>query len=372
VADNILLVPKGFFGDILLITPALDALKQSDPANVVTLVCAPPVEAFARGIPGVDQVLVFDRNGRHAGWRGVARFAEELRACRFTRAYSFHRSPRTSFLLYRAQIPNRTAFADSQLGFLYTERVPKCGHLHDVVRNLQLVRSALSKAVQDTIGQLADTESGSLGLNQEVSSFGRLRVPLIDREKLSESVKRLVSSGEPYLVLAPGSAWATKRWYADGYREVAQTVHKRGLRVVVVGSAQEQALCRSVAAGLSVDNLCGETSVSDLVALIGGASALVCNDSLALHIASATQTPTVAVFCATTPRFGFGPWQNRAVTVEKEGLYCKPCHRHGSHSCPNGTKACMTEVKGGDVVSALDRLGITGRISKIDRCSNAL
>ncbi len=371
MAENILLVPKGFFGDILLITPVIDALRESNPANRISIVCVPQAEAFARGLPGIDRVIVFDRRGRHAGWKGTACFAEELRALAFTRAYAFHRSPRTSYLLYRAKIPNRTAFVDAKLAFLYTERISKSHHFHDVLRNLQLVSGALSTAVRAKIDQLVLGETGG-ELCPVTGPFGRLRVPTVEQDALSEPVRAIVSAGEPYVVLAPGSAWATKRWHADGYRHVARTLSARGMRVVVVGAAQERDLCDTVAADVAVDNICGQTSVSDLVGLIGAANALVCNDSLALHIASATQTPTVAIFCATTPRFGFGPWQNQAVVLEKEGLYCKPCHRHGSHSCPNGTKACMTEVKAGDVVRALDQLAIKFNGSRRSGCSNAL
>jgi heptosyltransferase-2 len=112
-----------------------------------------------------------------------------------------------------------------------------------------------------------------------------------------------------------------------------------------------------VADGLAgVQNLCGETSLLDLVELIRGASVVVCNDSVALHIASATQTPVVVVFCSTSPRFGFGPWGTEARILEKDGLFCKPCSRHGRRVCPNGTNACMTGVTSSQVVQAVCQL----------------
>jgi len=69
---------------------------------------------------------------------------------------------------------------------------------------------------------------------------------------------------------------------------------------------------------------------------------LVCNDSMALHMGSALKTPTVVIFCATSPSFGFGPWKNpKAIIVEEHSLACKPCRRHGSMTCPESTNACM-------------------------------
>jgi heptosyltransferase-2 len=73
---------------------------------------------------------------------------------------------------------------------------------------------------------------------------------------------------------------------------------------------------------------------------------------MALHMASAFRIPTVAVFCATAPEFGFGPWENpESVVVQDATLPCKPCGRHGSNRCPNGTEACMT-IDANEVINA--------------------
>jgi heptosyltransferase-2 len=65
----------------------------------------------------------------------------------------------------------------------------------------------------------------------------------------------------------------------------------------------------------------------------------------------------VAVFCATCPSFGFGPWQNpRAVVVEKQGLDCKPCSRHGGPRCPTGTRACMDGLPPEAVIAAAEEV----------------
>lgn len=89
---------------------------------------------------------------------------------------------------------------------------------------------------------------------------------------------------------------------------------------------------------------------------VKNAKLVICNDSMALHMAFAFKIPTVAVFCATSPEFGFGPWENRAIVVEKKGLVCKPCHRHGKQICPEGTEACMKELSHMEVIYAASNL----------------
>ena len=54
-------------------------------------------------------------------------------------------------------------------------------------------------------------------------------------------------------------------------------------------------------------NAAGALSLLGFVAAVGMARAVVVNDSATLHVASANDTPTVALFASTVPRFGFGP-----------------------------------------------------------------
>lgn len=350
MATNVLLVPKGFLGDILLTSPVPEALKLSDPDAKITVLCSPKLAEFVARDPLIDDVLVLDRTNEFAGWKGLKSFAKLVRERGFDRAYSFHQSPRTALLLWMAEVPDRVGYAGSLLSFLYTRRVIKTARLHEVVRNLELVKDDLGGLVREEVDQLMRFGPS------HASSFGQLRVPPVDDLLVSDRVRQICEEQKPYVVLAPGSAWETKRWHAEGFREVAAKLMQQGYRVVLTGAPSDAGVCVDVAQGLSVANLCGETSMDDLVALVKWSRAVVCNDSMTLHIASALQVPTVVVFCATSPKFGFGPWKNRAVVVEKHDLFCKPCRRHGSRRCPTGTNACMTGVSAGEVLEALRSL----------------
>jgi heptosyltransferase-2 len=355
---NILLIPKGFFGDILLMTPTLSALSRSQPTSSITVLCTPATAEFVRRDPLVSDVIVYDRRKEHRGFSGLRAFAAALKERQFDVAYTFHASPRTALLLKLARIPERVGYAGSLLGFLYTRRVPKKIGVHDVLRTIDLIKDELDDVSRNQFERLC--------LNpDDHAPWADLRFPQSDGTVLSERVSSITAGGEPYVVLSPGSAWPTKQWDADGFREVAKSYRGRGVRVVIVGAKADLPTARRVSEGLDVDDLCGETSLAELIALIHGAACVVCNDSLALHICSATKTPVVVIFCATSPRFGFGPWRNRSVVLEKGDLFCKPCHRHGSRSCPTGTRLCMTGVSPTEVVCAVDGfLGEMGSRSK--------
>lgn len=345
---KILLIPKGFLGDILLTTPVIAALVRANPAIQVTVMCTPSTAEFVRRDPLVHDVIVYDRRSVHKGWRGLKAFAQVLKDRSFDTAYSFHRSPRTAILLKLSGISERVGYSDSYLGFLYTRTVVKRAEWHEVLRSISLVAHELDEVSHKQFLRLSDS-------SHENIPWADLRVPEVVEDTLSSRVVQIIHGEAPYIVLSPGSAWETKRWDARGFRSVAETYLERGLRVVVVGAPKDAAACAIVSEGLAVDNLCAETSLEELIALIRSASCVVCNDSLALHLCSATKTPVVVVFCATSPLFGFGPWRNKATSLEKKDLFCKPCHRHGGRSCPTGTRLCMTGVSAEEVVCAIDR-----------------
>jgi heptosyltransferase-2 len=84
-----------------------------------------------------------------------------------------------------------------------------------------------------------------------------------------------------------------------------------------MGGPGDAAVNQRVADGLDVIDLAGKTSISDAMSIVQQAKLVVCNDSMSLHMASAFKVPTVAVFCATSPALGFGPWKNNARVVGK-------------------------------------------------------
>ena len=97
--------------------------------------------------------------------------------------------------------------------------------------------------------------------------------------------------------------------------------------------------------------LAGRTDLGTLVAVIDRLALLVANDSAPMHVACARGVPVVAVFCATTPALGYGPYGPRATVVEAD-LACRPCARHGGTRCPRGTDDCMHLVPPAAVLAA--------------------
>lgn len=335
--SRILVVQTSYLGDVVLSTPVFAALKRQWPAAALTVLVRPEAAPLLRGHPGVADVWVYDKRGADRGVAGLLRMARRVRGAGFDVAVGLQKSWRTALLLAGARVPLRAGFRTSAGALLYHRRARVHPGRHSVERLL------------DVLAPLGVPRAGEAAQPSVV-------VAAAARRELERHLQEagVAPRGGRYVVLAPGSAWATKRWTADGYAAVARAVFRDGCEVIYVGAPGEvetvEAVRRQAGCGIS---LAGRIDTAVLAAVIEGASAVVCNDSAPMHLAQALGTPVVAVFGPTSPQQGFGPRRQPAAVVERDDLDCRPCSRHGGRRCPLGTHECMRGIEAGRVVAAL-------------------
>lgn len=330
---NILLVQTSFLGDTILSTPVIAGLKKVYPDAKLWMMTTPLSSQLVVRDPLLESVIPFDKRGADAGFGGLLRMRRKIKNMNFYKVYSLHRSLRTSVLLLFSGIPERTGFKNARMNGVYHRLCKRNPKDHDVIRNLSILCKDIPLDSVDTA----------------------LRLFPPSKEELGKDFLEKTADLENYIVMVPGSAWKTKMWHWQGYRETAEFFLTKGFQVVLIGAAADKSVNCRVSNGLNVHDFAG-TSISETMVIVKNAKLIICNDSMALHMASAFKIPTVAVFCATSPEFGFGPWENRAIVVEKKGLACKPCHRHGKQTCPERTEACMKELSHTEVIDAASNL----------------
>ena len=328
---KILLVQLSFLGDTILSTPVIAGLKQIFPESKISVLTTPISSALVANDPFVEEIIIYDKRKKDNGILNLFKKAHQIKAKNFDKVYSLHRSHRTSTLLFLSRIRERIGFKDAKLSFLYTEQRDKKFDDHAAIRNLSLLFD-----------------------DAQVDSFDKnLRLFEPEFQNLSSDVKK-ISKG--YVVMAPGSAWKTKQWHWRGYLKVAEYYIKQGTNIILIGGKEDMDICNKIKDKADVIDFSGRIPLSDTLYIMKYAKLLVCNDSMSLHMASAFKIPTVAIFCATSPKFGFGPWQNvNSRVVEDKTLECKPCRRHGSNKCPNNTEVCMN-VSAEKVIQACEEL----------------
>ncbi len=337
---KILLVQLAFLGDVVLSTPLISGLKQIYPDSELWVLTTPQAAALLERDPLIQGVLCFDKRGKNSGLRGLKAYARELANHKFDAAYSLHRSLRTSSLLLLAGIERRVGFQESRASWMYTVRVPRADyrHFHDVLRNLSL-----------------------LSIHRALPEFdSRLRIFPVPVEKSSERVQELLRRHVAPIAVFPGSSWYTKQWYWENFRDCIYELRKQNHSIFLLGAESDRKICEEIAQSFKddpgVQQLAGHLSLDETMTLVSQSKLVISNDSMAVHLASALAIPNVVIYCATSPAFGFTPWHNKAMIVEREDLDCKPCSRHGSMSCPTGTQACFRKLEARVVIEAAQEL----------------
>ncbi|HKW42229.1 MAG TPA: lipopolysaccharide heptosyltransferase II [Gemmatimonadales bacterium] len=336
-----LVVQTAFLGDVVLTTPLLEALgARHGPLDVVTTPAAAPlVETH----PAVRRVIAYDKRGNDRGLRGLVRLARALKAERYEAAYLPHRSLRSAALAWLARIPKRVGFKDGW-PLLYTEVLRRPANEHEIDRLLTLARAG------------APSEGPSARPSIVANGADRAATDALLRE---HGIRK------PFVALAPGSIWGSKRW--PYYEELARRLAERAA-IVAVGASEDASLGEGIVKAVTAGgrqwkavNACGKLTLRQAADLIGRAALLVTNDSAPLHFAQAVGTPTVAIFGPTVPAFGFGPRGPHDRVVEFTGLLCRPCSAHGPPSCPLVHHRCMRALTVDAVLNAIEETGALPR-----------
>jgi len=321
-AKNVLVLQTSFLGDSVLTLPLLRRLKERLPGARVSVLTLPKHADVFRGNAWVDEVLLDDKRGAHAGPRGPWRMAAELAPKKFDLAVIPHRSLRSALVAYLAGVPRRLGFSSSAGRFLLTDVVPFAWLTHDLERNLALA------------GPLGAASAPAAGEERYVTP------PPPSAALLEKLAAAGLGDGDRLIGVHPGAAWATKRWLPERFAELCRRLKDDGFKPVLVGGSGDAELGRAIASASGAADLVGRTDLGELSSLMGRLKLFVTNDSGPMHLAAAAGVPVVALFGATTRELGFFPYGAKHRVVEAE-LACRPCGLHGARACPEGHFLCM-------------------------------
>ena len=317
---------------MVLLTPALRALKRAYPASNLTLLLRPLVADLMETHPYVDTCIVDTKNrGRY---RSLRELMPRIRRAAFDVAVVLHpTSFRNALLPFLARVPIRVGTNVSGRGMLLTASCKDDTSVHEVHRYLRVLRLLNINTSPDFL-EFWHTDA--------------------DREMIQDLLyAEGVSSTDRLIALNLGTTWRTKRWDIANYTEVIQQIERlvQDVRIVLTGSSAEQTLADNLPASLPVINLIGRTSILQLGALLERCEVCLTCDSGPMHIAAAVGTPTIALFGPTDP-VRHKPYGTGHTVVEKP-VVCRPCYKQTCHR-QDAPHLCMTEIDPAEVVKALE------------------
>lgn len=334
---RILVIALRRLGDVLLTTPLVRSLRRGFPGARVDMLVFSGTEGILAGNPDIDEVLTVPPRP------GLSETIALLR--RVGRRYDLAVSTQTGdrpTLIAAIAARHRAGFLPAggawwKARVLHTA-VPADPSSHRVAELLRLPRA--------------------LG----VEPVGEVVYP--GGAKSAGPVMR-----GPYAVIHASPMFRYKRWNEIGWHALCLQLMRRGLKVVVTGSAdpRERTYLDGLWAGAAVERLDGRLDWGGLTSLLRGAALYVGTDTSVTHLAAAVGCPTVALFGPTDPRL-WGPWPaqgldtawNATGPVQRRGnvwlvqqvLPCTPCQKEGCERHLESASACLDGLAVARVVAA--------------------
>ncbi len=347
---------------MVLLTPALRALKEAYPASHVTLWLRPRVADLMKAHPYIDACLVDTKTEDGGGQKSsfsMLQLVRQVREQAFELAVVLHpTSLRNALVPFLARVPVRVGTNVNWRGPFLTASCVDNTDVHEVHRYLRVVR-LLGIDTSPIIGAPGPVDMG-------------LQFWHTDADK--QSVQQLlqaegVSSRQPLIGINLGTTWKTKQWPIENFAVVIQQIVQLEphIRIVLTGASAEREMAKALYRVVCQDSsqsvrkayspgtsriidLVGQTTILQLGALIERFAVYVTCDSGPMHIAAAVATPTVSLFGPTSPT-RHSPFGNGHTVLEKP-LACRPCYKRACRR-QDSPYMCMTAIEPKEVLTAL-------------------
>lgn len=323
-----LIIQTAFIGDVILATAMLEQVHEAHPNAILDILVRKGNEGLLANHPFLNEVLIWDKKGAggpFAKYQDLWRLLAIIRPRHYDAVLNLQRYGTMGLLTVLSEAKKTIGFDKNPLARFFTHQVEHRFEpgVHEVDRNAGLLRA--------------------LGI-----TGGFVRRPKL-YPSLDDYAAVKTYQDRPYICIAPMSVWFTKQYPTQRWVELIRAL-PNSMRVYLLGAPSDEAACDAIrtlaGSQANVVNLAGKLSLLQSAALQQGAVMNYVNDSAPLHLCSAMNAPTTAVFCSTVPEFGFGPLADVSRVVQTpEELECKPCNLHGRTHCPLGHFRCAWTIQ---------------------------
>jgi ADP-heptose:LPS heptosyltransferase len=329
ILKKFLIIQTASIGDVILATPVLEKIHRFYPEASIDFLLKKGNESLFEGHPFINRLLIWDKSAHK--YTSFIAIVGEVRKSKYDAVINLQRFTSTGLLTAISRANYTAGFNKNPFSLFFSFRAKhmiRSGDQHEIHRNLSLIE------------QLTDSSPA-----QPVLYPGPGHAALMSQYK---TVK--------YITISPASLWFTKQYPAEKWIEFVKRVDPH-IRIYFLGSKKDYQICQHIVKASGHDNsmvLAGTIGFLEAAVLMKDASMNYMNDSAPLHIASAVNAPTTAIFCSTIPGFGFGPLaQDSRVIQTHEPLACRPCGLHGQNKCPEEHFKCALTIKTDELLKRL-------------------
>lgn len=306
-------------------------LKAQDPERFFDVLAPAWSLPIVARMPEIRRGIASETGHGEIGIAKRRRIASALKNEHYERAIVLPRSFKSALIPWFAGIPIRTGFRGES----------RFGLINDV-------RAFDAKVLDQTVKRFI-----ALGIGNKQP------LPSVPNPELSTSPERqralrdalALENDRPVVALMPGAEYGpAKCWPLDYFAELATLLDAAGYSVWVMGSDKDAASGQFITEQSPAVNLCGKTSLEEVIDLLGMCEQAVSNDSGLMHVAAAVGTHVHGVYGSSSP--DFTPPLTEKRDLHYLGLECSPCFER---ECPLGHLNCLRDIRPGPVYARIQR-----------------
>jgi heptosyltransferase-2 len=322
--ENIIVRMPNWLGDLVMATPVLANLRERYKLARITAMCQSGVGKLIEHDPHIDELFVFNKP---SGWLHRDEYRNiitPLQHGKYDLGVLLTNSFSSTFRFWKGSVKNRIGFSKNMRCLFLNKAVPFPKNLEKqhLVQTYQMLLAPLGIEETHTAPKLYITDNEVLAAKMMLEKYG-------------------VQNDNIIIGINPGAAYGSaKCWLPERFKEVTEKLlTDPQVRVVYFGDKVGAPLVNEICNGFDgrVLNMAGKTSLRELMALISLCRVFLTNDSGPMHIASALETPLVALFGSTSD-VKTGPYSGG--TVIHKHVSCSPCYKR---VCPIDFK-CMKQI----------------------------
>lgn len=337
---NILIFKLCCLGDIVLLTPVINSLKEKFPDSKITLLISSWVKDLVKYLKNIDSIIINDdlfKKKKYEKLLGVLKLIVTLRKNSFDLVFLGHRNSLFGLIVRLAGIRYRLGF--SQTKFLnYTE--PFDENIHESRRYLNVLKS--------------------IDINVNEPQLQLVQIKSLDEIKKNYNIPvgKFIIGIFPFGGINPGTEMDIKRWNLENYFSLVKQITDIYPDLVML-------LFEGSFAFEKINEVNFSNNVMQFkidIDLISVCNLYLSNDTGAMHIAAGFNIQTLSIFGPTNPKLLAPLNLEERKNLIHEYIWkkpeCSPCYtpqtsidtsnekywRDGKFICYTGTHICMKEI----------------------------
>lgn len=327
---GVLVVGPSWVGDMVMAQSLFKLLKERQPERPIDVLAPAWSLPIVARMPEIRSGIAAETRHREIGLATRRRIGKSLRDKGYEHAIVMPRSFKSALIPWFARIPTRTGFrGESRFGLINDVRAFDSDVLD------QTVKRFVALGIDD-------------GQPLPPVLFPKLEVDYERQRTLLHTLG--LDTDRPVVAMMPGAEYGpAKCWPLEYFAALAGMLDAGGQAVWVMGSDKDASAGRFIAQQGKAVDLCGRTSLEDVIDLLGAAQQAVSNDSGLMHVAAAVGLHVHALYGSSTP--DFTPPLTARRDIHYLRLECSPCFKR---ECPLGHLNCLRDLSPDTVLARIE------------------